>query len=278
MLPFREAFAAIFFVSLGLLFNVQLLWEEPLFVAAALAALIVLKWTAATIALKLTGLSWRVAGGTGLGLAHVGEFAFVVVLQGADSGVIDTLDYQRIVVLAIGSLTVTPLLLKTGLRWAEVPGEDEGLHVPRGDRPLRHALVIGAGPIGRQVSSHLEATGHDVCVVDLSPVNLHLFAQHGFRTVAGDAREVEVLSHAHASDASVAIVCVPDDHTAMRVVGLLRSINPDCLLLVRCRYFANMPKLERQGANFVVSEEAQASRALLEVLSRRESQRSSATA
>lgn len=268
VLPFRETFAAVFFVSLGLLLEPRLIWSEPLFMLGSLGGLLVVKGVAGTAALWLTGLHWKTAAGMGVGLAHVGEFAFVLVLLGWETGVIDEWEYQRIVVLAIGSLILTPLLLKTGLRWTQ-PG-DEAAEMALEAKWLGHvgqqAIVIGAGPIGRQVTSRLETTGNDVCLIDLSPINLHGFAQEGFRTVAGDATDRSTLELAHAEGASLAVISVPDDDVATRIVGTLCAMNPNCYVLVRCRYQANVSKLRDSGADKVVSEEAEASNALLTIL------------
>ena len=268
VLPFRETFAAVFFVSLGLLLDSKLLWSEPVFMLAGLAVLIVVKAVAAMVALLLTGLPWKVSAGVGLGLAHVGEFAFVLVVLGWESGVISETDYQRFVALSIGSLVLTPLFMKTGLRWtrsvaAEAEARSEPAHV---GRSVRQAVVIGAGPIGRQATSRLELTGKEVCLVDISPINLQDFAMAGFRTVAGDATDQATLELASAADACLAVVSVPDDDAALRIVRALRKINSTCSVVVRCRFQANVAGLKASGADVVVSEEFEASNALLRIL------------
>jgi CPA2 family monovalent cation:H+ antiporter-2 len=268
ILPFRETFAAVFFVSLGLLCDLGLFVREPAFMVGGLVALIALKAAAAAAALWMTGLPRRAAVGMGIGLAHVGEFAFVAANLGSEAGVIGQADYERFVTLAIGSLIATPLLLKTGLRWARLTTSNEAPHAETDHEyhAGEQAVVIGVGPIGRRVATRLETAGKDVCLVDLSPINLHPFAQQGFRTVAGDATDDEILKLAGAESAAVVVVCVPDDYAAIRIVGEVHERNPQCLLLVRCRYHINEAKLAQLGANRVVSEEGQASEALLRML------------
>lgn len=266
--PFRESFAAIFFVSLGLIAQPALLWLEPILFFACLLGIVVAKMLAAAIALRLTGLRWRQAVGMGVGLAHIGEFAFVLMVLGWESGVITTGQYQRVVTISLASLIATPLLLRMGLNWAGA-GAVLAADDDRGERvgsPRGQAVVIGAGPTGRQVASRLETTGRDVCVIDFSPVNLQSFAQQGFRTVSGDAAQAEILQHAGVPDAEAVLVCVPDDESALRIASATTNLNPDCLLLVRCRYHATAPKLMALGADRVVSEEAQASAALMGIL------------
>ncbi|QDV41764.1 Glutathione-regulated potassium-efflux system protein KefC [Stieleria neptunia] len=272
VLPFRETFAAVFFVGLGLIFDPVLFWQEPLVMGTALVGVIVLKTLAGTLALQWTGMPLQRAFGMGIGLAHVGEFAFVLILLGVESGAIREIDYQRVVAIAVGSLILTPLLMKTGLRL--VQDETIDVETPRKSdsaaATTRLATVIGAGPIGSRIASQLETTGQDVCLVDLSPVNLHPFSQLGFRTVAGDAGDSSILELAGVPHAGVVVVCVPDDQVALRVVRAIRKVNPDGKLLVRCRYQASAAKLRRVGADVVVTEETEASLALLRELNQME--------
>ncbi len=268
VLPFRETFAAVFFIGLGLIFDPRLFFHQPIMMLTALAAVIVVKTFAATIALRLTGLPIGRAFGMGMGLAHVGEFAFVLVLMGFESGVVDEVDYQRVVAVAVGSLVLTPPLMKAGLRWVhteEVAGIMEPTQSEAAASDLR-ALVIGAGPIGRRITSQLETSGKDVCLVDLSPINLQLFAQEGFRTVAGDATDIEILKLAEAEHSSIIVVCVPQDEIAIRVVRAVRTLNKSCRLIVRCRYQINSAKLRGLGADRIVSEETEATTALLRAI------------
>ena len=267
VLPFRETFAAVFFVGLGLIFDPRLLWYEPLLIFIALPVMILLKGAAAAVALKLTGLPIRQSLGMGIGLAHVGEFAFVLVLLGVDSGVLSETDYQRVVAIAVGSLVLTPTLMKFGLRMQKsVEEEAPGKNVNPERLQEQQVIVIGAGPIGRSLGSQLEMLGNDVCIVDLSPINLHPFAQQGFRTVAGNATEESVLESSGVDVVGLIVVCVPDDDAATRVVKAVRRRNRNCRVVVRCRYQGNVSKLKKAGANDIVAEESEATTALLRLL------------
>lgn len=269
VLPFRESFAAIFFVSLGMLFDVTRLYHDFVLIVVGLVAVISLKWLASSLALRLTGLGWWAAVGTGLGLAQVGEFSFVLALRGWEAGVITEADYHRVLCLALGTLILTPQMLKLGLRLVRSPGapeQPEGHSSPGfPEGPLR-AVVVGIGVAGRQIASRLELAGFDVCAVDLSPVNLHPFAQQGFRTVPGDASDLSVLRRAEAHRSQLIVICVPDDEAGIRVLKAARALNRSCRVLTRCRFLANVPALRKAGANTVVSEEREALNALLNVL------------
>ena len=266
VLPFRESFAAVFFVTLGTLLNPVVFLQEPLLLTAGLVGMLVLKTAGAALALKLIGLRWAAALGTGLGLAQLGEFSFLVLAEGVGQGVISSADYNRMLFVALGTLILTPQLLKFGLRWTGQASDEQeqGDHGRRGDSQVRRALVIGIGLIGRQIASRLEILGVDVCLVDLSPINLHLFAQQGFDTVAGDARDPAVLGRAQAGRCRLVVVSVPDDDVARQVVRAVRELNRTTAIVVRCRYQSNIGRVRKAGASVVISEEAEASDALLQ--------------
>ncbi|MEX0818723.1 MAG: cation:proton antiporter, partial [Pirellulaceae bacterium] len=266
ILPYRETFAAIFFVTLGTLLRPLVFFEEPLLLAAALVGMVTLKSLAATVALKLVGLSWKAAAGMGIGLAQLGEFSFLLVAQGVGQQIFTLADYNRMLFIGLGTLILTPQLIKLGLRWTDAEQPDQRLEaaaLSRLSEPFQKAIIIGIGPIGRQIASRMELYGVDVCLVDLSPINLHPFAQQGFHTVAGDARDPDVLRRADVQQCRLAVVCVPDDETANQTVRTLRELNTTMFVLVRCRFLANIATAMKAGADSVISEEQEASGALL---------------
>lgn len=271
VLPFRETFAAVFFVGLGLIFDPRIFWLEPQVAFLALPVLIVVKAGAAAVALRLTGLPNRTAVGAGVGLAHVGEFAFVLALLGMESGVLKEEHYQQVVAIAVLSLVIAPSLMKLGLSIirSEVESPENKSNLRRVEES--HSVVIGAGPIGRSIASQLETMGNEVTVVDLSPLNLHAFAQNGFHTIAGDATDAGILDRAGVVHANLIVVSIPEDSVARQVVRAVRKINSQCGILVRCRYQSNIVSLRKAGATEVVAEESEAALALLGHLKFKES-------
>ena len=266
VLPFRESFAAVFFISLGMFFNPDIFLNKPGWMFLSLLALLLIKSVAAILALKLTGLSWPSAFGIGVGLAHVGEFAFVLLLLGKEKQLIQPDTYQLLLSLAFCTLLLTPMQLKWGLRWTATEWQEEeknGLTLRRSEP---RTLVIGLGPIGRRVTSYLESNGMEVGLIDMSPVNLYSFAQQGFRTTSGDATQVDVLSSVGAEQANMVIVCVPDDLTACEIVRQFRKLNDTATVVARCRYESNEELLVKAGATQVVSEERSASQDLVRKL------------
>lgn len=269
VLPFREAFAVVFFASLGLLLQPAAVLESPLLVAGGFAMCVGIKAVAGAVALRATDVPWGISMRMGMGLAHIGEFAFVLVLSGHAAGVISADQYGAMIAIGLLTLIITPPLFRSGV--ASIPDEIEpDVEEPHWRRVdpsnVDEAVVIGAGPVGQRVASTLEMQGIDVCVVDISPVNLQIFAQAGLRTVAGDAGRPAILRAAGVQYADLAVVCVPDDSVAVSIVRRIRSINQRCRIIVRCRYQANAEGLEKLGASHVVSEEVRVSQALVQLL------------
>ena len=97
---------------------------------------------------------------------------------------------------------------------------------------IRRATVVGIGPVGSQIASQLETVGHDVCLVDLNPLNLHPFAQQGFRTVVGDGSDRAVLRRADVPNCSLVAVTVPADRSAVQTVSAVRGLNSKATILV----------------------------------------------
>jgi len=207
-------------------------------------------------------------------LSQIGEFAFILAFAGLQAGVILKSHYDFLLVFALGSLVLTPILLKTGLRLMA----DETCSGSYGESPaaqlvpddVSSALIVGIGHIGKQISLHLETRGFFICAVDLSPVNLHPLSLQGIATVTGDTRDPATLERARAEAAQLVIVCVPDDIMAVDIVKSIRSYNPGCTVLVRCRYRLTAEELNKFGADIIITEETATAKALLDVLAEKD--------
>lgn len=260
ILPFRELFASIFFVSLGTLLMPGLFLQEPVLLSVGLVGMILLKTGAATVALRLTGLNWRSSAGMGVGLSQLGEFSFLLISTAMVTGAISAQDYNRMLFIALGSLMITPQLMKYGLKFIGcLPSErkeDETSVTPA--LAIKKAIIVGTGPYGRQAASNLELMGQEVCIIDLSPVNLHDFSVQGFNTITGDARDPEVLERANVTNSDLALVCITKDEIAIEIIKAIREQNENINILLHCRYQTNVSEAKEAGANVVVTEESEA--------------------
>lgn len=269
--PFRESFSAIFFVSLGALFDYHILFHSPLPTLFSLLGILTVKTTAAALAFRALRLNWVTSFAMGLGLSQLGELSFILLSQGLSYQLFDQETYQRMLFIALTSIILTPLFLRVALRWTQTHGVEETsadhkLRWVDSDQETRHAAVIGIGPIGARIVSFLELSGFEVCLLDMNPVNLHHYAQLGFMTISGDATDPNVLELLLRGQCQLVVVSVPDDRIAIEVTETIREMDESLTLLVRCRYIANVPSIQKLGATRVICEESEAGGGIIRAL------------
>ena len=274
-IPFRESFSAMFFISLGMLTDFGFVVQQPGLCIAALVCVVLLKTFAGAAALILCGFGKWSGVGFGLGMAQVGELAFMLLTTAFNQGMVPENAYHAVLFVSVASLVLTPHLVKLGMRIAsaekELPREVNAKRSPlqqaMGEGTLDHVIVIGAGHIGTHLAARLETMGKNVSVIDFSPINLYKFAQEGLSAIAGDATKTDVLQRAGIEQASAIFVTVPDDMIALSIVRACRDMNPSCSILCRVRYNLNIKPLQRAGAELVVCEETNVCNSLLKLVS-----------
>jgi CPA2 family monovalent cation:H+ antiporter-2 len=265
LLPFREAFAVLFFVSVGMLVNPPYLaahWREVL----ALSALIVLG--KATIA-ACTGFAFPYPARTALvvaaGLSQIGEFSFIVGQAGVTLGLLDASQYSLILAGALVSISVNPFMFllieplervlarRPGLwRWLDRHGP--ALPPPR-VHLTDHVVIVGWGRVGRHVADVLGTLGVGRLVIESDAASVEALAKLKVPTLFGDAANSEILSHADLEHARALIVTVPDEATAAIVVASARSRSPGIQIVARAATREGARRLSAFGANEIVRPE-----------------------
>jgi CPA2 family monovalent cation:H+ antiporter-2 len=275
----RETFSAIFFVSLGALFDPSILFSTPVTTLAVLIGCIALKTAAAGAALRVLGIPTVQAFAMGLGLSQLGELSFVLLSQGVSMKMFDYETYQRILFVALTSIILTPFFLNFALKRAtphlEHPEghEEEGHHGHNEhntemfpEDALQKAVVVGLGPIGIQVANYLDTIGFDVFLIDTNPVNLHHFAQLGYHTACGNGTDKNILQQADVKHTTLFVITMPDDAIAAEITKRVKKINDDCIVMSRCRFTANQLKIQNSGADLVTCDETELANAAVRVL------------
>jgi CPA2 family monovalent cation:H+ antiporter-2 len=250
LLPLRDAFVAVFFTSIGLLLQPATLAAEPLLLAAMIAAVLLKGLLAGTI----TGLLWhstRLAIMTGLGLAQIGEFSFVLARQGSAAGVLPPVYEQAFLGAAVLTMAATPFLLSAARRLGRLESGSAG----RASDLRDHVLVLGCGTTGTAVARVLTETGVPFVALDMD-------ARAGDSDIPvrfGDATRRAVLEEIGAARARAAVVTVGDPVGTRRIVALVRQLNREARILVRAQRVAEIDELERLGADEVVPSEFETS-------------------
>ena len=256
LLPLRDAFVAIFFTSIGMLFEPAVIAGEPALLAGMVGA-VLFKGLLITAIVGLFWRSARLAVLTGFGLAQIGEFSFVLARQGGAAGVISEGLEQAFLGAAIVTMAATPFLMRLGRRLALVGAAEPGAG---GAPELRdHVLVIGYGVTGQAVARVLRETGVPFVAVDMVADAVEAGRREGMPVRFGDASRRAVLEEMAAERARAAVVAVGDPAATRRIVSQLRQTNPTARILVRARRVGEIGELERLGADEAIPSEFETS-------------------
>jgi CPA2 family monovalent cation:H+ antiporter-2 len=253
VLPMRDAFAVLFFVSVGMLFDPAYLVEAPGLVAATLALVLVGKSLVALGIVSLLGYPLRVSLTVAVALAQIGEFSFIVALLGRQLDILPAAAANTLVAAAIVSITLNPLLYRLIdpvmrlLARGSTPGPDPAARPPR--RASHHrAVVIGYGPVGRTVTRLLRENDIEPTVVELNLDTVRRLREEGLRAIYGDASHRDTLSSAGVADAGSLILSSSGLSNGEAVIRLARELNPHIQILARSTYVRELPALRRAGA------------------------------
>jgi CPA2 family monovalent cation:H+ antiporter-2 len=260
--PLRDLFGMVFFVSLGLLWEIGALLEHGSWALALLLAVFVGRPLIAALSALAARYHVRSAIVTGLGLAQIGEFSFLVVTLAWRGGVIGDAVHSMLIPVAGISLFASPFLMKIGgllydrLRATDI-GEraidrQEQRHQQPGADPEGHALVCGYGRVGRFLGEVLRDQGQAQTVIDYDHATIASLRQSGTAAAYGDASRRSVLLAAGADRARLAVIALPDVATAGAAVTELRGINPGLRIVARAHQRNELRDLFRAGADRVV--------------------------
>lgn len=283
MLPLRDAFAVLFFVSIGMLFDYRVIVESPWLALGVALVILVLKPLIAfiiVVALRYTLKTALMAAGA---LAQIGEFSFIVADVALKYELIPGEGQAILVAGAIISITVNPYLFKamlalegplsrTGLwsRWFAKQSAARGAEINRASGALPpskdQAIVIGFGPVGRTMTELLERSGIEPFVVEMNIDTVAELRDRGIPSLYGDATKRDILEAAGLGTSNYLVITTPDTNARLGVIRTARELNPDVQILTRARFLAEHDSLIAAGASVVCCDEAGAAASLAETL------------
>lgn len=275
ILPFRDVFNSIFFISIGMLLSLKALASDYSMVLVWVSALIIGKILLVVVIVRVMGYSIRVATMTGLGLAQVGEFSFILAKAGMPQGLLSETDYQRFLGASILSMIATPFLIKAAPRISYAlqsrlaPSKlfepsVVGFNIEEPDMN-RHVVVVGYGLNGRNLAKVLRKVRVPYLVLELNGDVVRKAREQDERIIYGEATRKEVLHHVGIEKASCLVVAISDPTATRHCVWLARQMNPNIHIIVRTRYMTELQDLCELGANEVIPEEFETS---IEIFSR----------
>ena len=269
VLPLREVFATIFFVGMGMLIEPSVLVDEPAQVALIATAIVLGKFVLTTVPVLLLGYPARTAALVGLALAQAGEFSFVLARVGVDEAIISDELNSAILMAALVSIVLSPLLLEAGprvLSWlADRPALARFLPEPEvaalGDDPTvlrRHAVVCGYGRVGRELVQEITRREFRCVVIEQNPYLIEQLHKLDIPHVYGDAANPAVLNVCGLERARVLAIAIPDPLAAQLILSHAKRLHPQLDVIVRGRAQEDHDALLAAGAVEVVHPEFEA--------------------
>ena len=272
-LPMRDAFAVLFFVSVGMLFQPSFLWHEPLLVAVALGVTVLAKPLISALLLVAFKRRARTAVTIGLGRGQLAEFSFILTALGTELQVLPEKAASAVVAASILSITLNPLLLRFAPRASLLVPEPTPVEShadasnPGSDR--HRVIVVGYGPIGRTVSRLFRESGLEPSIIELNLETVRKLRGEGVLAVYGDASRPQTLEEAGAKHAIGVILTAPVEGGADAVVRRARELNPRIFVVARSTYLSEVEALRAAGADVVFSGEGEVALAMTEFTLRR---------
>ena len=274
-LPMRDAFAVLFFVSVGMLFNPESLAEQPLMIAATLAVILIGKPLAALAIVGIFGYSLEVALSVAVALAQIGEFSFIVINLGNQLGVLPPTATNIVIAAAIVSITLNPLLFRAIgplQRWLSRrrPAVPLTSH-PRDVRtpPSHRAVIVGYGPVGRTVTRLMRENEITPTIIEMNVDTVRELRAAGVDAIYGDATHAATLSTAGIDHANNLIVSMAELPGPQETFKAARELNPSVYILARAGYLREVPALRSAGADVVVSGEGEVALGFTEAILQR---------
>lgn len=274
-LPMRDAFAVLFFVSVGMLFDPRESLEHWRLIVGLLIVILLVKPIAAYTVITRLGHPARTALTVALALGQIGEFSFILGQLGRSLGLLTAAETSELVTCAMIAITLNPLIFGR-LGWIEAKlrrraaGAQPPLPaapVPRIERP--RAVVVGYGPVGRTLTRILRDSGIEPVVIDQNVDTIRQLRRGEVHAVFGDARSPEILTAAGIEHARFLCLTLPERAARYPIIATARSLAPSIQIIARARYIGEGPELERAGVAVIAFEEAEVAVALAETLLRR---------
>ncbi len=278
-LPLRDAFAVLFFVSVGMLFDPMVIVREPLALLGVLAIVILGNTLAAIALVLLFRYPLNTALTVGAGLAQIGEFSFILARLGVTHGLLSEEGQSLILAGAILSIAINPAvwaIVEPAQRWIRARSSLAQRLEQRAD-PLSvlpdtvdasqltgHVAIVGYGRVGRRIAETLQQRGIPFTIAETNRELVEKLREQGIHAVSGDANDPAVLIQAHVARAAMLVIATPDTVGVRKMVGLARQLNPKIEIVLRTHSDEEATMLRQENAGVVFMGEHELAKAMTE--------------
>jgi CPA2 family monovalent cation:H+ antiporter-2 len=264
ILPFKDVFNSLFFISIGMLLDVRFLGNHFLLIALVAVGTLLIKTLGGGLAVKILSGSTRLAVLVGFAISQIGEFSFVLAKFGLQFDLLDADLYQGFLATAVLSMMATPLLMAAAPRIARrVPErldsglakEQQSMGDDRFSAMRDHTIIVGFGLNGKYLARVLRDSSIAYCVLELNPQTVREAQDDGEPICFGDASRLEILRLVNFAEARILVVTADDLGIARRIVAVARQNQKELYIIVRTKFAAHAEQLYQLGANQVIAEE-----------------------
>ncbi|MEM1137623.1 MAG: cation:proton antiporter [Bacteroidota bacterium] len=270
ILPFKEIFTSIFFVSIGMMMDLNFLWHNLGYVLLFTVLTMFTKALTGGIAAAALGKSFKTVLLTAINVCQIGEFSFVLMNSGSDYGLLPIEIHQYLLAIAILTMAITPILMtfdqkicafiikvlpfssKMKAKLLAVPEKNAAYNV---EELQDHIVIIGYGLAGQSLAHCALASQIPYVIIELNPKTVEEAAKAGIPIIYGDACNEEVLNHANIDKAKVAVITTIATTKASEITYHLRRFNEKLSIIARTKQLEEMEDLRRHGANAIIVDE-----------------------
>ena len=268
ILPFKESFTGLFFISVGMLMDIGFLAKNTVSVITVVCAILILKATTGILSSYISGQPVRASIQTGLYLSQIGEFSFVLAVAGKTVGLLTEYAYQLFLSSSVLTMLFTPFIISVSpslsawlvsksplKRLEQIKRGRESYPAKKSD----HVIIIGFGINGSNLARVLRESGIPYVVLEMNTNTVKKMKKKGEPIYYGDGTSVEILHKMGIHKAKVLVVAISDAAATRMIAQAARLENPALYIIVRTRYIAEVDDLIKLGANEVIPEEFETS-------------------
>ncbi|MBI5763965.1 MAG: cation:proton antiporter [Planctomycetes bacterium] len=264
ILPFRDVFNALFFISMGMLVDLPAVAPHLPFIAGAIVGVILAKTAIAAFAVRIAGWPTRLAIQVGLGLCTISEFSYIVAREAAELEIISQNWVKVLLAVTVGTMLLGATLVPISDRIASALSRSRKTEKPSpasssAEETLHHVIIVGFGLNGHNLATVLRETRVPFCVIEMNRYLADRARVEGCRVIVGDAAQSTILEHAGLHDARALVIAIDDQHATRRIVAQAHHARSDLFILARTRYLSELDTLYKLGARMVIPEEFETS-------------------
>jgi len=263
--PYRDILLGLFFVTVGMKLDIGIVYSSPLVILGVMVSFMLVKIIIIAVLAKRAGEASKDAWASGIMLAQMGEFGFVLIALANQVELLPVETASILLGAGVLSMGITPYMIENARKWSlslsrDIPIDTEHLaELPEQTELSDHVIICGFGRVGQTVSRFLKQESIKFVAIDIDPLRTAKAREAGENVLFGSSRQNEILQAANLSEARLVVIAFGNDKQSLDVIQKVRTLSPEVPILVRTRNDDQLDALQEAGANQVVPESLEGS-------------------